>query len=1383
MPFDTTFAEKGSGTVALSEFDKPDPRFLDTLGAALRQENLVGSYLASPRRSVADFNRVEPGYDVFGDVAGYEDHLDRFEEIYNPEAAAAVKAAIDKEKQDRQTLAASGWTGVGLQMGAAIVDPTLLLPGGVMVKAGRLGYRVGRTAASVAGAAAVATAVQEAGLQSTQEIRPLGESALAIGGSTLLGGLVGAGAAKFFSKAEWDAFGKSLKEDLAADVPNPDKLVETIVQRAQSAGAANVDQLNLDDLGVGGPRIAQAVARATAAARINPGIQTMLSPSKAVRETYTRLVDNPIYSKMNMEGATLGPDVENLVKMHQRGALASWLDETRKIYKEARKDGYTGTRSEFYEAVARAGRRGDQDPTNPYVTRAAQSTRAKIFDPLLQRAQETGQIPADVKPETAPTYVTRLWSRTRLVAEEKRFRDIARKYFAGEIEALQAKIEDIKLGNKIVDSDRAAARFDQASARSQGFDERLAERMDIRGRKVGALEGLRRTRGDVMKQRAPKPLVEVLRGAKEDETIIATIREARAAARSANKKQSYGERFPVLSIIRNRGGVRVGSVLDNNLRAMGVTPKTHPGLFNSRSGMGDVDNLVKSEYPVFTDVADDGAGYVDPRAVMESIRDELAGNPLRTPDEMAAADMAEQLDRIASEWLQAVGLPEDAKVKDVRAFIARVLGAEEDLGAFDARISKLEKEIEDFDAKTDGLRNEREISAQEARTIADELNALEAEIAEVADFANSSPRVSLVVDYAKVKRDLFRAKLEERNLTKRLDAIKALDKSGKANDDMLAELAAKSVDASRLDVKIKGLMAKADKLKPMVPKVRQELPEFVSGADRADYIEEIVSAVFNNLTGKGAGDVPEWIVPVARGPLKERTFRIPDEAVEDFLENDMELIARRYTRIMGAETELAAKFGRADMRDQFDAIAKDYEQLRAAAKTAKELESLTAAERRDVTNLAAFRDMIRGTYRAAEESSSWSKISRGALAWNYMRLLGGVTLTSITDAARLLGVHGVRATMREALPALVSNVKAAKLARTEARDLGVVTETVLQSRLASLADLNEPYAAGSKFDRYLSNATNVFTKATGLSWWNDTVKMMASVMTQNRILRNAAVGDYAKLDSYERSYMAYLGIDETMAQRIAAQFQRYGETEKGINAANANAWDDELARRTWAAALSKDVDRTIVTKGVADAPLWMKTNWGKLLMQFKSFGLAAHQRVLIAGLQERPHRFMEQLVFATTVGMMVGYLKMIERGDFDRAQQLVDNPGGWIADGVDRTGLFFLLTEPLNTIDKGLSSYNGQHVGTSAIGSALAGDEGSVDGATRFANRNAMGAFAGPSAGLFEDLWKILAAVSKGDLNKGSANALLRQIPGGTLPGARTAIHVGIKPALVEATE
>lgn len=1023
MPLDRNAPIQG-GTIAIATHDNPDPSTLQVVGAMLQDENPVVSALSDAKMVMgnAQYYRVDPASDPFkrmDDVIAYEkdEVLKRrykdamlngvLDNVYNDQAFEATISNIQREHRNEQVISASSWpqylTGVATSI---VTDPTNLIPGGAFVRGGKVGYSATKSAVSVGLAAGGASALSETGLQATQETRTSTESLANVGGTVILGSLIGMGGAKFFSKGEWDRVGKSLKDDLQSEVPNPEEVTDIIVKRMQSAGAAAVENIKIDDLGIGGSKAAQIVANATAAARINPGIQTMLSPSTEVRKVYGQLVDNPIYTKMQMDGRSIGADVENHVKAIERGSVAKWLTSANKTYREAKRAGFEGTKSDFFGLVSRAGRRGDVDVGgNELVSRLAREARETIFDPLLERAKRLGLLPEDVKTTTAASYVTRLWNRQRLIARENEFRQIAGDYF----------------------------------------------------------------------------------------------------------------------------------------------------------------------------------------------REQIAK------------------------------LPDDARV------------------------------------------------------------------------------------------------------------------------------------------------------------------DFVSKADMEDYVQEVVGDVFDNLTGRGSGSVPDWLVPVTRGPLKERTFNIPDEMVEDFLENDMELILRRYARTMGAEVELTEKFGRADMKDQLDTIRREYRDMAAAAKTEKERVEIDKARTRDIKNLEAFRDMIRGTYKAADESSAWSRLTRAALTWNYIRLLGGVVVSSLTDAARPMAVHGLRASMSEAFPALraalsqivgngKSGNKAALLSAQDARDLGAVTEVVLQSRLASLADLQDPYRYGSSYERFLSNTSNLFTKATGLGHWNDVNKTIAAVMTQNRMARNAL--NWNGAGKRERAYMAYLGIDEHMSDRIAKELKTHGIQEKNIWGANVSEWTDDGARRAWAAALNKDVDRTIVTKGIADTPLWTKTNWGRLIMQFKSFGLASHQRVLIAGLQERPHRLAEQMVFSTSLGMMVGYLKFMERGDWEEAERLLKNPGLWIADGLDRTGILAIPFEISNTAEK-----VGSPIGIMKSVQAIAGDDDKGGSASRYASRNKLGALAGPWAGAFQDLSDIAQQLSEGDLKKSGANAMIRQLPGATLPIVRSAIHIGVKPEFHEALE
>jgi hypothetical protein len=146
--------------------------------------------------------------------------------------------------------------------------------------------------------------------------------------------------------------------------------------------------------------------------------------------------------------------------------------------------------------------------------------------------------------------------------------------------------------------------------------------------------------------------------------------------------------------------------------------------------------------------------------------------------------------------------------------------------------------------------------------------------------------------------------------------------------------------------------------------------------------------------------------------------------------------------------------------------------------------------------------------------------------------------------------------------------------------------------------------------------------------------------------------------------------------------------------------------------------------------------------------------------------------------MMVSYLKMIERGDYEKAQNLVENPGKWVGDGLDRTGILFLPFEVSNTADKVSAQFSGPNLSIAGGLSALAGDKDHSGSVTRYASRDPLGAVLGPTAGLFSDLAQIYAAAIKGERTKGATNAALRQIPGGALPGVRTILNAQVKPAL-----
>jgi hypothetical protein len=530
----------------------------------------------------------------------------------------------------------------------------------------------------------------------------------------------------------------------------------------------------------------------------------------------------------------------------------------------------------------------------------------------------------------------------------------------------------------------------------------------------------------------------------------------------------------------------------------------------------------------------------------------------------------------------------------------------------------------------------------------------------------------------------------------------------------------------------------------------------------------IADEVFDTLTGRGGSGVrPDFITIKARGPLKERTFDIQDlfrssngRGVEDYLEHDVEQVARRYTRIMGADVEIARKFGSVDMADQIAKITDNYRELRANITDEKQLKKLADREKSDIGDLEAVRDMLRGTNPGSPAETNYSRIVRAVNHFNYLRSMGEVAIASLTETVRPAMVHGLGSYM-ETLGQTLTNLKGIRASVKEAQLAGVVTERVLGTRLATLSEIIDPYASRGPVESFLENMTNIASKWNGIRLLTDMQKSIAAVMTQNRILRGSSM--FAEVAEKERAYLAYLGIDQSMAERIAKQFAEHGETLDKVRVANQEKWTDEVAARTYRAALSKDVDSIITTKGVADTPLFANTPTGRAMLQFKSFALASHQRVLLRGLQEGQARFVGGLIAMTTIGMMATWLKAVSGNRTEKLQDIGKNPGWWIGEGLDKSGIFAVPMELANTFEKA--------VGFNPIKTPVkAFDEGAAI-SQKNQNRSLLGSVVGPTGGLIDDATQVVGLPKKmidgEEITQGQKNAAERLLPFNSYVGIR----------------
>jgi len=510
-------------------------------------------------------------------------------------------------------------------------------------------------------------------------------------------------------------------------------------------------------------------------------------------------------------------------------------------------------------------------------------------------------------------------------------------------------------------------------------------------------------------------------------------------------------------------------------------------------------------------------------------------------------------------------------------------------------------------------------------------------------------------------------------------------------------------------------------------------------------IKHIAEDITNNIMGIAAGRVPYEIIPNVRGPLKERTFNIPDRLIEDFLESDIDIVARQYKRTMAPDVELTRLYGKADMEQELEDIASSYTELIDKAKTEKERTQLTRKLEQDQIDISAMRDRLRGSYRTPEDPNSFFvRAGRVLRDVNFVRMLGGMTLSAIPDLARPIAVNGLRPVSR-GLMTLATSPKRFGMAKDEVRRAAVGLDMVLNGRAASMAELTDIYNKGTQFERGLRQMSDAFGKMTLMSQWNTALKTFSGVITQDRILAGVVKLSEGKASKSMITRLAASGIGVPQAKAIAKQFQKHGDTGS-LNLSNGHLWDNHEALEVFRAAVLKDVDRTIVTPGLGEKPLWTSSETGKLIFQFKTFAASAHNKILVADLQYRDAEALNGFLLSVAFGTAAYGAK-----EFVAGREISSDPKKLIVESLDRSGVFGYFWDANNIVEK---MTRGEVGVNKAIGAPPM---------SRYASRNIMGALLGPSAGTIEDLNAVTGAIAQGEFTESDLRRVRKLLPGQNL--------------------
>jgi hypothetical protein len=1265
------------------------PSLSETLGAGMRLGSPVVSYFAKSAESEV-LDRVDHDYNPWEEIQNtpYQQHWNRFAGLYNADAVAATKAQIDRETRDRETIAAAGWLGFVSEMAGSLVSPTILMPGGALVQGVKGGVSIGRTGLSVAGWGGVAVALDEVALQASQELRTPQETALSIGGTMILGGMLGGLAGTIASRKF-----KDMGDQAEQYIVETDKAYRGLATLSAAAVPPRDFTLRREAIF----KMIDSIPVMRGMVRASPTLRSQLSPLESARSYVPDLVETPLDYKVAESGTAIVPEgsVESRVKTREIQELAPLIGGFQKIYGDYFKSGPVGavvgvmpslarlgtasgmskklTYSEFMEEVGKAARRQDTHPI-PEVAQAAQLLRKELFDKIKVEAEELGIFDSGLQLKHGNSYFTREWDTERIIknfgngtaddifpvleAEFKKTRLKSQTYLAENMEVVELErqrdtlreevTQNRQMMQRLLDKDRA--KRDRAGATVK--TEKAVQR---------ASQGLRKIFADRQEK-----LSEGVVGKEEIAALQSAVKDARAMARLEPKT--------LMQAIREAGGIR--------------DPRTGGMLGGSDWNLNQPPTEIEN----------------------------MLGPSARTIRRTNGRD----IDAMREYLAEAGFLPQDSTIADLMDLMDR-----------SARGEGI------YSSMTPSWEMERFLAARE---FADEMNKLGVDISQPIDRivrqlhgANNAP-----VPKAKAGEAGRAVKATDKVTAASVErTLKALERLELARERLLT---VRETINPQLRKRMKDAQKELMKIMPQLRDARevQKKERFFAeqtDTDIAMHVREAVAAITGHKS-------PTHFFHVAMAsPTRARTLDVPDEAIENWLIHDAEQIAAQYHRSMVPDMELIRTFGDIEMTEVKKRIMEEGMKRVEDAKTPKAKKAAEVEFVERIKDMEGMRDRIRNAYAVPKDPEAFFiQAMRTGRGVSYPAYLGAQMFSSMPDLALVLGRNGIVQTFGTAFTAL-TDPKRFFRSTYEASEFSAAAEWYLNTRSQSMWEVFSPYGKGTRTERALGQVAKGFNIATGMTFWNMAWQSIGTAMMASKVGKAATKMRDGKASKSDKLLLGSLNIEPWMADKIARQLDKYGD-KAGFNwIPQGRLWDDKVAKDAFARAMGRE-SRMMVMEPGQERPLFTSTEAGKFFTQFKSFGFAAHERILLAGIQRADANVLLAFMASIALGGLVSNIRA-DMGGYERKEG-----AAWWEDAFDRSGLGGWLMEPYNMvsgISSGRLSVSGEPV-------------------SRYQSRSMALGMAGPSVDMVVGGIEGLTGLASERPSYRDVRALMRPIPGNNIP-------------------
>ena len=663
----------------------------------------------------------------------------------------------------------------------------------------------------------------------------------------------------------------------------------------------------------------------------------------------------------------------------------------------------------------------------------------------------------------------------------------------------------------------------------------------------------------------------------------------------------------------------------------------------------------------------------------------LRGGMTNAHDELRAAFKKERID-IAAETDKAELADRIIKVKQRIQELKKTANKEQ--GKLDKQITKATEQLSDAEkvkiewghsstptellrkAKADLKRLEiaraklktkpaKEKKAGQIKTAREELKKVQTEVNKA-----RSAETKKKTNISRRKRDLGKLQTKQKN------AIKNTAKS-----------------VSKLDAKVTDLeksMSDVGNSKWLDKKINEDdLFEDLEG----DVIDSFTAMVYGKVDGRVFGDKAS-----KAGSTKERMIPIHDNIARenDWFDTNILNYGRNYLESTIRPTLMKRLHGDTEMKPAIDSIVDDYGRMAIEARDAGDTKLanslLKEGKEQAGMQIAALNRYYHRSLVPDDPKAIGANLSRLLRDFNVMIRMGGVTPTSLSDVGRYnmakiyapeIGRFGT--TVRDA-------IKSGKYNNDTLQDFGIAHEVSGNVRAAKYLDIDDPIPADWKITDLADKGAYGLMRATLLSEFTDGGKLTVANLTTNEMWRMAK--NWSKLTDKTKGKLANLGFDEELAEGMRKEFAagniKYIDNKNHAVAANYGTWNDQDLAKRFTQILFKESERILGTPNELTSPLWADSNMGKLLLQFKSFSLAAHQQVTTPLADKARHGDIlayQTIATALAMGVITEVIKAAIAGE-DAWDRLDDyTASDWVYAAIDRSAMIPLLMVGFNGMD------------------------------------------------------------------------------------------------------